>query len=283
MREGTPSATAERAAMLRAVHHHHDRPRVLDDPIAIRLLDPRAATAVETDLARFDTPPLRRLRATIAFRSRYAEDALGDAVERGVTQYVVLGAGLDTFAYRTSLASGLRVFEVDHPDTQAWKRARLRAAGIDPPTALRFIATDFEREPLVDALARGGLDGTAPAFVAWLGVTIYLTRDAIHRTLAALASLPAGSLVVFDYSVPSSSLPEAARSARGAMAKRAADAGEPWVTHFDPTEVTRELRALGFTVLEDVGADQAIERYFAGRTDGLRPGGGAHIVRAIVA
>lgn len=283
MRDGTPSATAARAAVMRAVHHRHDRPRVLDDPFAIRLLDAATATAVETDLARYDTLPLRRLRATIAFRSRYAEDALRDAADRGVAQYVVLGAGLDTFAYRSPLVrSGLRLFEVDHPETQAWKRARLRAAGIEPPAAAGFISTDFEREPLVDALARGGVDGTAPVFVSWLGVTIYLTRDAIRRTLAALASLAPGSFVVFDYSVPPSSLPDATRSARGVMAARAAAAGEPWITHFEPNEVAGELRALGFTVLEDVAPDRAIDRYFSSRTDGLRPGSGGHVVRAIV-
>jgi methyltransferase (TIGR00027 family) len=282
MRDGSPSATAARAAVLRAVHHHYDRPRVLEDPIAIRLLDPATASIVETDLARFDTPPLRRLRATIAFRSRYAEDTLGAAIARGVTQYVVLGAGLDTFAYRSPLAAALRVFEVDHPATQAWKRTRLRTAGIDPPAALRFAPTDFEREPLVDALARGGLDTGAPTFVAWLGVTIYLTRDAIRRTLAALPTLAPGSAVVFDYTVPADSLPAPARAARAGMAARAADAGEPWLTYFEPDEVASELRALGFTVREDVGPDQAIERYFRTRDDGLRPGTGAHLVHATI-
>ena len=282
MRDGSPSATAARAAMLRAVHHHYDRPRVLDDPIAIRLIDPATASIVETDLARFDTPPLRRLRATIALRSRYAEDALHDAVQRGVAQYVVLGAGLDTFAYRSPLASAVRVFEVDHPDTQAWKRARLRTAGIDPPAALRFVATDFEREPLIDALARGGLDTHAPTYVAWLGVTIYLTRDAIHRTLAALATLAPGSGVVFEYTIPADSLPAPARPARAAMAARAADAGEPWLTYCEPDEVARELRALRFTVREDLGPDQAIDRYFRTRDDGLRPGSGAHLVHATI-
>ncbi|HLY37077.1 MAG TPA: class I SAM-dependent methyltransferase [Candidatus Binatia bacterium] len=282
MRDGSPSATAQRAAVLRAVHHRYDRPRVLDDPVAIRLLDRATATVVETDLARFDTPALRRLRATIAFRSRYAEDALHDAVERGVAQYVVLGAGLDTFAYRSPLAAALRVFEVDHPETQAWKRARLRTAGIDPPAALRFVPTNFEREPFVDALVRGGLDTGAPTFVAWLGVTIYLSRDAIRRTLAALATLAPGSAVVFDYSVPADALPAPARSARASMAARAADAGEPWLTYFDPSEAASTLCALGLTVREDVGPDQAIDRYFRMRDDGLRPGTGARLVRATI-
>jgi methyltransferase (TIGR00027 family) len=260
VREGARSATAERAALMRAVHHRRDRPRVLDDSIAIRLLDAATGATVEAEPERYETVPLRRLRATVALRGRYAEDRLRDAMEHGIRQYVILGAGLDTFAYRSPLArSSLRVFEVDHPGTQVWKRERLREAGIQPPDSVTFVSVDFEREPLVEALAGGGLDPNVPTFVSWLGVSVYLTSQAIRQTLAALASLGAGSVVVFDYVVPPSSLAEPARPARVRMAARAATAGEPWVTFFEPPMIAAELGAAGLAVVEDLAPGQAIE------------------------
>jgi methyltransferase (TIGR00027 family) len=275
MEAGRPSTTAERAAIHRAAHQVLDQPPILIDPIAARLV----TEAPDARPAADEHPAVRRLRAGIALRSRYAEDRLADAVRAGTSQLIVLGAGLDSFAYRNPFPH-LRVFEVDHPATQAWKRARLEAAGIALPPSLRFVPVDFEREALRDALVAGGVDPSAPAFVSWLGVTVYLTRDAVLRTLAAVAALAPGSDIVFEYGVPPETLPAVSRAAIAAMAARAASHGEPWQTFFAPDDLAAELTRLGFAVVEDVGPEESMRRYFAGRTDGLRPGSAARLMHA---
>jgi methyltransferase (TIGR00027 family) len=278
MHPGRPSTTAEHAALLRAVHQLHDRPLILEDPVVLRLIDASTIATLRTHPEAFQT----RLRASIAVRSRYAEDCLRDAVDRGTRQYVILGAGLDSFAYRNPFPpSALHVFEVDHPPTQAWKRQRLRDAGIEPPGSLTFVPVDFERQTLAGALVEGGLDPAVPTFVSWLGVTMYLARETVMRTLAYVASLAAGSAIVFGYVVPPSSLTGPARAALSAMAARAAELGEPWLTFFEPDALAGELERLGLGRVEDVGPEQAVERYFRGRSDRLRPGGAAHLVRAM--
>jgi methyltransferase (TIGR00027 family) len=283
MDPGRASATAERAALLRAAHPLLDDPTILDDPVVRRLIDPQQRTALAGDLSAFERPDLRRLRASIAIRSRYAEDCLRDAVQRGVRQYVVLGAGLDSFALRNPfVAEPLRVFEVDHPDTQACKRERLRAADLACPASLTFVPVDFEREALPDALPRAGFDPRQPAFVSWLGVTMYLTRDAVLGTLGYVASLAPGSEIVFNYVRSPATLVEPSRSAVEAMGARAAAAGEPWLTFFEPAALAAALAQLGFAPVEDVGPEEAFERYCRGRRDGLRPGSASHLVRAIV-
>lgn len=282
MQPGQPSTTAERAARLRAAHQLFDAPHVLDDPVVLRLLGPELAATLHAQRQVLERPALRSLRAGIAMRSRYAEDCLGDAIGRGVRQYVVLGAGLDSFAYRNPFDSDLRVFEVDHPATQAWKCQRLADAGIELPDSLTFVPIDFERQALADALVSGGLDRSLPAFVSWLGVTVYLTRDAIMSTLAAVSSLAGGSEIVFGYMPPLELLSERQRTAISALAERAAAGGEPWRTYFDPSALAGELARLGFTVVEDFGPEQAFERYFRGRSDGLRSGGAGHLMRARV-
>ena len=282
MQSGQPSTTAERAALLRAAHQLFDQPRVLEDPIVMRLLAPERTAELSANPQAFERPALRNLRASIALRSRYAEDSLAEAVRRGVRQYVILGAGLDSFAYRNPFPADLRVYEVDHPATQAWKRARLQAAGIEEPEPLRFIPFDFERQPLLEALTAGGLDLHAPAFVSWLGVTVYLTREAVLGTLKALRSLAPGSEVVFSYLISSELMNERAQAAVSAIAARAAGSGEPWLTHFDPAELSGALTDLGFVQIEDFGGEQAVERYFRDRSDGLHPGGSGHLMRARV-
>ena len=283
MEPGRPSVTAERAALLRAVHQRWDRPLVFDDPLAARLLDDTARAALE-DPAPFETPALRGLRASIAARSRYAEDCLLEDVRRGTRQYVILGAGLDSFAYRAPAeAAAVRVFEVDHPATQAWKRQRLADAGIATPALVVYVPIDFEHETIAAALARAGFDAAAPAFVSWLGVTVYLTRDAVLDTLGWAAGLAPGSTIVFTYGVPTSSLPPRAGAALAAMAARAAAAGEPWQTYFEPPEMAAELARLGFGRVEDVGPRESTGRYFRERSDDLRPGHSGHLVRASTA
>src|SRR5262249_28355367 len=174
----------------------------------------------------------------IAARSRYAEDELALAVERGVRQYVILGAGLDTFAYRNPYPEGaLRVFEVDYPATQAWKRALLEEVGIPLPVDLTFAPVDFEKRTLADGLRDAGFDPGLGAFFSWLGVTMYLTPEGLMTTFRLIASSPVGSEVVFDYAISPSLMSPAQRVIFDEMARRVAAAGEPWKTFFDPAEL----------------------------------------------
>lgn len=281
MGAGRPSATAEGAAMLRAAHQLLDHPKVLDDPYALRIIHPDNVSQLLNDLDRYR---LRRsLRASVALRSRYAEDELARAVGNGVRQYVILGAGLDTFACRNPHErAGLRIFEVDHPATQSWKRARLRESGLAMPPSLTFAPVDFERETLGDALARAGLRRDAPAFFSLLGVVIYLTKPAVMETLRWVASLPAGSEIVFSYSVPSSSLTEPQRAAREKAAQAVAAIGEPWITYFDPAALAQDLTTLGFTTVRDLGPAEANARYFSHRDDGLRVSDSGRLMKARV-
>jgi methyltransferase (TIGR00027 family) len=272
-----PSATADGAALLRVAHQVLDVPPIFEDTLAARLIAPDADAALRTNPAAFQTPALRALRAGVAIRSRYAEDRLAEAVRRGARQYVILGAGLDSFAYRSRFPpSALHVFEVDHPSTQARKRERLRASDVALPVALTFVPVDFEHQTIADALARHGFDPRTPTFVSWLGVTIYLQRDAVLRTLAWAASLAAGSEIVFTYSAPRERPP----AAWSALAARAGGLGEPWITFFEPDALARELRQLGFAEVVDFGPDEAFARYCRERSDGLRPGGSGHLMSA---
>lgn len=282
MAQGRPSITAQSAAMLRAAHQVLDDPRVLDDPIALRIIGAASQSLLLSEPERFQNS--RSLRAFIAVRSRYAEDELVNAMHRGVRQYVILGAGLDTFSYRNTVAhsgSPLRVFEVDHPATQSWKRQRLREAGIAIPDSLTFAPVDFETQTLAEGLNQAGLNSEEPAFFSLLGVAIYLSKPALMSTLKFVTSLQPGSEIVFDYSVPSSALTDGQRRAREYAAKRVAARGEPWISYFDPLELKRDLSQLGFTQVDDFGPQQANDRYFKDRSDNLRVGIG-RLMRARV-
>ena len=277
MRAAQPSLTARRAAAHRVAHQVLEGGAVFSDPFAAAVLgeDPAAVAAA----ARAD-PGGRPLRLFIAARGRVAEDALAAAVARGVRQAVVLGAGLDTLALRNPHAgAGLRVFEVDHPATQAWKRERLARAGLEPRGTLTFAPVDFEREELGDALRAACFRADRPAFFLWLGVVPYLTRDAIHRTLRTIAAVP-GAEVVFDYAEPEDRMAPAQRARAAALAARVAAAGEPLVSRLDPAGLAVELRALGFGEVEDLGPTDLAVRWFGRRREDVGPGGGAHVVRA---
>jgi len=272
MQTAQPSRTAMRVAIRRAAHQVLDSPRVLDDPLAIRIIGPDAA-ALAASPDRQQGRVGRAIRAFVAVRSRFAEDELARGLDRGVTQYVVLGAGLETFAFRRPpSAAALKVFEVDYPATQAWKRQRLDAAGIDVPSTVTFAPVDFERQTLADGLAQAGFDRQVPAFFSWLGVTMYLTEDAIAPTLTFIASTPPGGGLVFDYAVPRASLRLMSRLALDALARRVAAAGEPFRTFFDPGELGARLARMGFRAIQDLGPDEINARYFRGRADGLRVG-----------
>ncbi|MBW1780597.1 MAG: class I SAM-dependent methyltransferase [Deltaproteobacteria bacterium] len=281
MEEGRPSRTALRAATHRAVHQLLDIPKVFDDPLALRIICENAEKGLWVDLCQVQKK--RSLRAFIVLRSRYAEDELARAIQRGVRQYVILGAGLDTFGYRNTYpASCLRVFEVDHPATQAWKRTRLREAEITIPDSLIFAPIDFERQTLADGLKRAGFRADEPAFFSMLGVVVYLTKTAVMETFKFVASLPVGSEIVFDYGILSSMLSERQRFAREYLARRVAAMGEPWITYFDPVSLARDLRRMGFNQVEDLGPQEAKDRYFKDRTDGLSISGSSRLMKARV-
>jgi methyltransferase (TIGR00027 family) len=274
MRESIPSRTALRVAIRRAAHQIFDSPKVLDDPLAVPIVGD-AAAEIHSGSSRHQSRIARHFRAFMAARSRYAEDQLAASVARGVRQYVILGAGLDTSAYRGVALSGLSVFEVDHPNTQAWKRDCLAAAKIAVSDSVKFVSVDFERQDLAAELEASGFREDQPAFVSWLGVVPYLTHEAAERTFGYLGKLPKGSGVVFDYSVPRSSLGLLERLAFDALASRVALAGEPFRLFFTPEELDTFLKKLGFQQIEQLASKEINARYFADREDGLRVGGSA--------
>jgi methyltransferase (TIGR00027 family) len=275
MQIGQPSRTAQRAAAHRAVHQLLEQGRIFHDPLAVRILgeDPRALEARAVA-----NPAQRGMRLFIAARTRFAETAVAAGVKRGVRQLVVLGAGLDTFAYRNP-HTDLRVFEVDHPATQAWKRQRLAEAGIAAPETLTFAPVDFERVGLAEGLAAAGFDAARPAIFSWLGVVPYLTEEAVFATLGCVAGLARGSEVVFTYSDPPASMPAGAAAAHGRRAARVAALGEPWLTFFTPRTLHARLHALGFGEIEDLGPTEVSILYF-GAPAGAPDRKGGHLIRA---
>ena len=217
MQTGEPSRTAWAAAMHRAAHQLLDRGFLFQDALALRILgvDEEAVRSASEGEAR------RKMRMFIAMRTRFAEDALAAAVEDGTRQLVVLGAGLDTFAYRSAHGARLQVFEVDFPATQAWKRERLVAAGIEIPAWVAFVPVDFEHETLAERLVASGFEPNAPTFFTWLGVVPYLSETAIFATLGWIAGLAGGAQVVFDYADP----PETLDAETRALPRRARRTG----------------------------------------------------------
>ena len=283
MKPDQPSTTAYRVAMRRAAHQLLDRPVVLEDPIALRIVGPRGAAAIRENPRRFDSAFGRALRLFLVARSRCAEDALAHAVAAGVRQYVVLGAGLDTFAYRNPHPpERLRVFEVDMPATQAWKREMLGRTKIEPPASLTFVPVDFETQSLPEQLRAAGFRENEPAFFSWLGVTMYLTRDAVMGTLRYVAQRPAGSGVTFDYMTPPHRLPWLRRIGFHLVARRVAKAGEPWKTWFDAGQLALELRAMGLGRLEDLDGPGLNQRYFGGRERRLGGASAGRVMTAMV-
>ena len=281
MQEGKFSRTARRVAIRRAAHQFLDQPRVLDDPLALRIIGSEAENRLRSN-PKEDHAFSRAFRAFMAARSRYAEDELARAVANGVTQYVVLGAGLDTFAYRSPHPE-LRVFEVDHPATQAWKREQLQAASIAIPPSLTFVPIDFEQQTLADGLGQSGFNASAGAFFSWLGVTPYLTREACMTTLSFIAKMPAGGGVVFDFAVDPALLNAGQRQALHALSARVARYGEPFQLFFDPDKLQHELKEMGFRRTEFLQGKDLNARYFKDRKDGLQVRGSiGHLMGAWV-
>lgn len=269
-----PSRTALRVAALRAAHQLLDEPIVLDDPVALRILGSKAEAELREDPFQYNDSISRGLRAALVVRSRFAEDEVAQAVAAGVRQYAVLGAGLDTFAYRNPHAeAALRVFEVDHPATQQWKRQLLKEAGISLPGDLTFVPIDFEHGTLAQGLAEAGFRTDLRACFSWLGVTMYLTEAAIMETLRFVAAMPEGSSITFDFRVPPSMLNPIERVISEAMGQRTAAMGEPWISAFEPAALREQILALGFREAETYEPEELNRRYLNRRKDGLRTGG----------
>ncbi|WP_436524115.1 class I SAM-dependent methyltransferase [Actinoplanes sp. HUAS TT8] len=265
MQTGQASKTAYAAARYRAAHQVLEHGSIFTDPLALRILGHEPEELL-------GDAPRRGMRLFIAARHRFAEDHLAAAVERGVRTAVVLGAGLDTFAYRNPFP-GLKVIEIDHPDTQAWKRERLATAGIAIPDSVRHVGVDFERSSLAESL-----DLDEPAFFLWMGVVPYLTTEAFEQTLTAVAAR-SGNEVVFDYAQSPERMPAERRAALEARAARVAKIGEPWLTFFEPEEIAELLGRHGFADIEDLGPSGLAARFF-NRPDVPADTAGGHVLHA---
>lgn len=271
-RTAAADSTAVRVALWRAMHVQVDPPpHVLDDEIGLRLADPSDDWRRRPDM---DPHATSRYRASIVARARFIEDLVTEQAGFGVTQYVILGAGLDSFAQRRpEIASGLRVFEVDQPGPQAWKRQRLIDLGFGVPEWLRLVPVDFEAgASWWERLATAGFDASRPAVVASTGVAMYLTRDAIAATLRQIAALAPGSTLAMTFLLPAELAEPEERPQYKAVEQSARAAGTPFVSFFTPTEMLALAREAGFAEARHVSAAELTQRYFTGRTDGLRPG-----------
>jgi methyltransferase (TIGR00027 family) len=272
------SLTSLGAANLRAVHQLLDgEPKLLRDPVIVQLLDPHWVDQIRNEADLYQQPGLMGLRSHIVLRSRYAEDRLVQAYGRGIRQYLLLGAGLDTFAWRQPPGlEDLRIFEADHPATQREKIQRLSETGIQTPGNLRYVPVDFEGESLRGALQRSDFDFTLPVFISWLGVTIYLSMEAIDAVFSFVVGLAPSTEMVFTFAQkrPGPTIhPTAARAAR---------VGEPWKTYIRPEELGWKLAKMGFSSLYVLPPEEARELYYTGREDGLPPPQGAGIASVIV-
>jgi methyltransferase (TIGR00027 family) len=277
MQQGRASVTAVGAAGHRAAHQVLERGLVFVDPLALRILGPDADDAIA--LAK-ERPERRGLRLFIAMRSRFAEDSARRAIEKGARQVLVLGAGLDTFAYRLEQTPDLRIFELDHPATQAEKRRRLSEAKIAEPAHVAYVAHDFEGGSMTAALEAASLDPARRTFVIWLGVTPYLAEQALFATLGELARFPGGAEVVFDYANPPHAIEEGvARDFHREMAERVAASGEPFRCYLDSAELHARARDLGFFDIEDLDRAALVARYLPDLAVAPRPGPGGHVVR----
>ena len=284
MKENRPSETAYYVAMRHAAHQILDDPKVLVDPLALRIIGEEVASELKAYPYRFENNRLSPyMRAFLAARSRYAEDELAKRVQDGARQYVILGAGLDTFAFRNPYREGsLHVFEVDHPSTQAWKKHRLAEAGIIIRSDVTLVSIDFENQTLEQGLIRAGFSPDACTFFSWLGVALYLTAEAFWSTLRFIVSMPSGSGVVFDYHIDPAMLTGVDRVVFDSLSGSAALSGEPWLSFFKPESLQRDLLSMGFSHAEDHGLNEINKRYFNDRGDGLKVRSNSHIMIALL-
>jgi methyltransferase (TIGR00027 family) len=256
---------------MRAVHQLFDAyPRILDDPISARLIGPEALQQIHDPANRYRIPSARELRAHVVLRSRFAEDRLAGAVADGAKQYILLGAGFDTFAFRQpAWARELKIIEVDHPATQAVKRNRLALAGLTESPNTQLVTIDFERESLLDGLNRCSVAVDQLTFFSWLGVTMYLQEAAIDAVLRSVALFPAGSQIVLSFTQPPANRVTTAGEAPRSLAQRVAAIGEPFISYFGPEVLEVKLHQSGFSKVEFLSSAEARELYFKNRPDDL--------------
>ncbi|MGA4948351.1 class I SAM-dependent methyltransferase [Streptomyces lydicamycinicus] len=276
-----PDNTALRTALWRALHVQADPPpHVLKDEIGLRLAAPDADWRSRPDMHPQTT---RGFRAAMVARARFVEDLMAEQADRGITQYVILGAGLDTFAQRRpEIAARLRVFEVDQPATQAWKRHRLVELGYGIPDWLHLVPVDFEAsEDWLEQLTAAGFDAGRPAVIVSTGVSMYLTKEATAATLRQIAGLAPGSTLAMSFLLPTELVAEADRPGLRASQAGAQASGTPFLSFYTPPEMLALAREAGFEDARHVSGDTLAERYFADRTDGLRPSSGEDLLLAI--
>ena len=282
--EAQPSRTALATAAARAAHLIVDRrPWIFEDTLAAVLLGDLADDLIALHRNRATAKVLASMRVAMTTRSRYTEGRLSEAVDRGVRQVVILGAGLDSFAYRSRLARQVGVFEVDHPATQAWKRQRLAAASIPIPDLVRLVPVDFRVDSLNGRLVDAGFDQTQPAFVTWLGVTQYLTVEAISATLDVISRFASGTELVMEYLVPAKLRDRPGQALADFFMPRAAAFGEPWVTFLAPAEISRLLAERGTVIVDDVGRKDQPDASLWRRSDALSPHELGRLARAVKA
>lgn len=275
-----PDNTAVRVALWRALHVELDAPpHILEDTVGLQLIAPDSTWHERPDM---DPVFTRGLRASIVGRARFVEDLLIEQHKKGVTQYVLLGAGLDTFAQRRpDIASQLRIYEIDQPGTQAWKQQRLKELGLHIPDSLQFVPVNFEISSWWEELTAAGFDASQPAVVACTGVSMYLTQEAIAATLHQVAQLAKGSVLAMTFLLPAELLAEADRPLLDIAKKGAAAAGTPFLSFFAPGEIAAAARSAGFKHVEIINTENITEQYFNGRSDSLRPITGEEFLLAV--
>ena len=284
MEDGRHSYMAESSAYLRAVHMSLDgEPKILDDPLAAWLLEAELEENIAADRERLLTDALVKARSLIVMRSRFAEDEMAVSLNRGVRQYVILGAGLDTSAYRNgNLVDQLQVYEVDHPDTQKLKLERLAGANIPMHENIRHVAVDFEQQSMADGLAEAGFDRDLPTFFSWLGVSYYLNRESVLDVFKYVAGGAPHSQLIFDFMLADSVLGEKERKALAKITAFLEKYREPLICRFEPLELQDTLYRIGFDQAFHLTWEAAMARYFENRPDGMYLDPTTQIMSAIV-
>ena len=279
MKNVEPDNTAVRVALWRAIHAQADPlPHIIEDEVGLKLIAPDSEWRQRPDMHPDFT---KRIRASIVTRARYIEDLVIEQSERGIDQYVILGAGLDSFAQRRSeVASRLQLFEIDQPDTQAWKQRRLIELGFGVPEWLHFVSVDFEVSSWWEELLRAGFDTGKPAVVACTGVSLYLTKEAVLATLRQIATLAAGSTLAMTYYLPMELLEEEDKPLQQIAEKGARSAGTPFISFFSSDEIVALAREAGFKHIKTISTGDLRNRYFAGRADNFIPASGEEFLVA---